>query len=346
MSRPPQSNRAPNPAPDDPVAFTAVVFTAAGQLSDETLTAWLDDPGAFRPADAERIRTHLRQDAASREALDDLHLVVSALGNLPEIEPTRSFALSAQVAHAARPVMTTRPAVRPPTPVAPVVRLQESSVWQARQQRTLRWASAVAAMLLVFVLSVDAFTGDRNDDAISSKNEMFTMGVAAPAGGNAEVVPPSVDQSGGSEGYDAQSTVDDMGMGGGEDTGEGAAPSSGDATGGSETGNDDDTARSMATPATADLEYATGMADETTVPGVAAGSEPEQDMGMGGDAETAAADTMSVAAEPMATAPAAAEPGASVLQLLEFGLALTVLWLLIALVGLPWLRQRATYRRR
>ncbi len=253
MSRPPQSNDPPTPAPDDPVAFTTVEFTAAGQLRDETLAAWLDDPDAFRAADADHIRTHLRQDAASRAALDDLHLVVAALGSLPEFTPTRSFALSAQSAHAARPVVTTRPA---PRPLAPVVQLRESNAWQVRQQRTLRWASAVAAMLLVFVLSVDAFSGDRSSDTTASKDEAITIReAAAPAGGNAEFIPPSADQSSTSEGYGDSPAAD---------TGETAATTRTPAAAAMTK------PRATWPPLTATPpgpDWRAGMADETTVPG-------------------------------------------------------------------------------
>jgi hypothetical protein len=124
--------------------------------ADEVLAGYLDAPEDLEATERAVLEAHLASCTQCKTTLAELRMIVQALSALPEIAPSRSFALTAEmVGDIERYRTVTLPASEPAhTPLEPVV-LQETSVWYARQMRAVRWATAVAALLFVFVLAGD-----------------------------------------------------------------------------------------------------------------------------------------------------------------------------------------------
>lgn len=155
----------------------------------ERLSEYLDasdDPGT---SEREAINRHLTSCQECQTALADLQLMTRTLGALPEREAPRSFAITRDML---------QPAKTPEAP-QPVV-LQESAQWHARNAARIRWATAVAAMLFVFVISADLLTnglsgvGTISDDAaddITSMNfeDQPEGSLGASAGDEPEPIP-------------------------------------------------------------------------------------------------------------------------------------------------------------
>jgi hypothetical protein len=115
--------------------------------SVERLSAFLDDKNDLGIPEREAIAGHLASCQACQTVLTDLQLMVRTLGSLPEREAPRSFAVTRDML---------QPATAPDAP-EPII-LQESAQWHARHAGKVRWATAVAAMLFVFVISADLVT--------------------------------------------------------------------------------------------------------------------------------------------------------------------------------------------
>jgi hypothetical protein len=111
------------------------------------LSEYLDAPADFSSAEREAIEGHLAGCQECQNVLTDLRLMVSTLRSLPEREAPRSFALTPAVLE---PVKT-------PEVARPIV-MQESAQWHARHAPKIRWATSIAAILFVFVISADLIT--------------------------------------------------------------------------------------------------------------------------------------------------------------------------------------------
>ncbi len=133
--------------------------------SVEELSEYLDATPRERTANWQTIEGHLQSCAACRAVLNDLQVMVQMLQSLPEIEAPQSYAV---------PVATDGPATQPAA--SEPIQLQETPQWHIRHAAKVRWATAVAAALFVFVLSADLITnelrpgmsGSDNDDAPAS----------------------------------------------------------------------------------------------------------------------------------------------------------------------------------
>lgn len=132
----------------------------------EILSEYLDQAPELAQAERDAIDRHLTGCEQCQRALNELQLMVRTLGSLPEMEASRSFALTPEALE---------PATAPERP-APVV-LQESARWHARHAGKVRWATAVAAVLFVFVISADLLTNGLRgtDDAATSSGQMEVM---------------------------------------------------------------------------------------------------------------------------------------------------------------------------
>ncbi|HET9016032.1 MAG TPA: hypothetical protein VFN57_10580 [Thermomicrobiaceae bacterium] len=105
-------------------------------VSDAELAAYVD--GEIESVDRRRaIAAHLEECAMCRQTLRELMVLVGALAELPQPEPTRSYRLT--------PAMVPAPA---PLTVP----------WFIRFQPAMRWATAAAALLLVLVVGADVVT--------------------------------------------------------------------------------------------------------------------------------------------------------------------------------------------
>ncbi|MDI3341474.1 MAG: zf-HC2 domain-containing protein [Sphaerobacter sp.] len=132
-------------------------------IPDELLSAYLagdlEDPAA-----AERIERHLAACARCRAALGELRALRHLLRDLPAPAVPRSFALTPDM-------------VRPAKVVA--------GPWFVRFQPALRWASAVAALLLVLVLTADLLVHQTGGDGVAPEASTMSTG-----GGGATGVAP------------------------------------------------------------------------------------------------------------------------------------------------------------
>lgn len=122
----------------------------------ELLGSYLD--GELAPDDAAKLTRHIRSCAACRADLAGLRYLHALLRSVPEVDPPRNFTLA-----------------RPPAPVAP------------RWLRPVRYATAVAAILLLALLGGDLLTvwldqgAAPSKQAISALSVTATPGTAAPA---------------------------------------------------------------------------------------------------------------------------------------------------------------------
>lgn len=150
-------------------------------IDPETIAAWLDEPDDLNAEERAVLEAHLNDCAECQQVAADLRVLVAALAALPEAALPRSFALGPE--HARR--VTAPVARREPTPI------QAASSWYDRQMRALRWATAAAAVLFVFVLGVDLattrFDRSASDDsaAVTSMEQSSSAGADAPAEGDA-----------------------------------------------------------------------------------------------------------------------------------------------------------------
>ena len=111
-------------------------FTADGHPDDELLSAYLAE-AIDDPAVAAAVSAHLATCAACREQIAQLRLITALLAELPAPALPRSFALAGEELQRLRP--------RP---------------WYLRYQPVFRWASAIAAVLLVALLGIDLLAGE------------------------------------------------------------------------------------------------------------------------------------------------------------------------------------------
>ena len=111
-----------------------------GHLSDEVLTAYLDDAPDLTPAARASAEAHLAGCAACRATLRDLEATVALLRDLPQLAPRRSFALTPELVEG-----TARPRREP---VGAGSR-RFAWVWP------VRWASALATLLFAIVVGLD-----------------------------------------------------------------------------------------------------------------------------------------------------------------------------------------------
>ncbi len=109
-------------------------LTADGHPSDELLSAYLAE-AIEDPAVEAAVSAHLDTCSACREQIAQLHAITTLLAELPAPSLPRSFALTREELERLRP--------RP---------------WYLRYQPAFRWASAVAAVLLVALLGLDLLT--------------------------------------------------------------------------------------------------------------------------------------------------------------------------------------------
>jgi anti-sigma factor RsiW len=120
-------------------------FTADGHPSDELLSAYLTE-AIDDPAVEAAVSAHLAACAACREHIAQLRVITALLAELPAPALPRSFALAGEELQRLRP--------RP---------------WYLRYQPVFRWASAVAAVLLVALLGIDLLAGGPEQTATPPK---------------------------------------------------------------------------------------------------------------------------------------------------------------------------------
>lgn len=265
-------------------------------LHPEGLSEYLDGAGLLRASERDAVRAHLADCAECRAVLSDLQAVVASLAALPLPVLPRSFALTPDMLEERDLPQQLEVGQKP-------IDMLATPAWRRRQIALTRYASVVAAVLLVLVLGIDLLTGgsENADQAAFNVPEAFQQtSSSAPA-------PP-------------------------QEPGErNAAPAEGDAT--PPATEDAPAASAEPTPAAAAGAAEDAAATEAT-DDVALSTAPDEDKD-GKEPSTTPADEVTVAPS---TDAQRSEP--DMLRLLQFGLALGLAWLLAALVLLPRISPR------
>ena len=140
---------------------------APGHLSDEVLTAYLDEAPDLTPAARASVEAHLAGCGACRAALRDLGTTVALLRDLPQLAPRRSFALTPDLVEGA--------AGPGREPVRPGSR-RFAWVWP------VRWASALATLLFAIVVGLDA-SGPAPAPQSPTATEVVAVATSTPTPG-------------------------------------------------------------------------------------------------------------------------------------------------------------------
>lgn len=314
--------------PGQPSIGTPGSGSADGHVSPEVIAAWLDTPDDFDATERETIATHIAGCATCRAVAEDLHQVVSALATLPQVSAPRSFSLTRN--------MVEEDASRRETPAgrAPV-RMRETNAWHERRYRAVRWATAVAAVLFVFVLSLDLVTNrldpsaGGDDAAMSVQTEMTTGGAAAEqapedAAGGAVAEEPSDDLRAADE-PDAAEESSEMEIAVAEEETAGQADEAqGDAASTPANAEANEESSTASQPA----EESTGESADTMA---VTESDADEERDASGDADTFAATGQ--------TAQPAVEESSERLRIIQVALALILVWLLAAMIALSRTRR-------
>src|SRR5579884_2217686 len=130
--------------------------TQGPHLDTETLSAYLD--GELRaPDELDRVRAHLASCQSCRRDLAELRTVVQLLGEQSLPEAPRSFRLTPAMA---APAETVEPAPIP---------------WAIRAQPALRRLTALAAVLLVVVVTSDLIVHSRTQGTTAPAQEVTAL---------------------------------------------------------------------------------------------------------------------------------------------------------------------------
>ncbi len=292
-------------------------------VSPEVIAAWLDTPDDFSATEREAISTHIAGCAACQAVAEDLHGIVSALAALPQVSTPRSFSLTREMVVADASQRET-PAVRAP------IRMRETSAWYERQYHAVRWATAVAAVLFVFVLSLDLVTNrldpsrSADDAAMSVQTEMTTGGAAAEqapadaAGGSAAEEPSDDLRIAEEPGADEESSEMEIAESE-EETADQTGAAQGDAAPTPASEATDDESSTALQP---EEEEATAASTDTM-----AVTESDAD---------ADADTFAATGQPEQPA---IDESSERLRIIQVALALILVWLLAAMIALPRMRR-------
>ncbi|HYI16546.1 MAG TPA: zf-HC2 domain-containing protein [Thermomicrobiales bacterium] len=327
-----------------------------GHLDAEMVSAWLDAPDDFSDQDRLAIETHLAGCEQCTQVAAELTAIVRAFQALPLAESPHSFALTPEMAGLT------------PTPTLPPSRLEEPAnlherrlerqsgtpvsayeptPWHERQMSRLRWATAIATLLFVFVFSadllgnIDTSGGDDDDSAMMTDMPQATQASAAEEfASNAEAT--STTSSGAA--MPEEEEADDVARsseetpnpaGAAEDEAAGSGPAATEASGGSQpepttqtTGGEADQEEEEAAPESADVEP-TGDDAETVMTLETAEPEPT-DPAQESDESIAAYSGKDVATE---------DQESNTLQLIELALVIVIAWLVVAMIALPRLRR-------
>jgi hypothetical protein len=320
-----------------------------GHLDAEMVSAWLDTPEDFSEQDRLAIEAHLAGCEQCTQLAAELTAIVRAFQTLPLVEAPHSFGLTPETAGLAR--TPTLPASRLEDPANPHERRLEResrqslpdfgpTLWYERQMSRLRWATAIATLLFVFVFSADLLgnidtSGGDDDDSAMFVERPLTTG-AEQAGASAEMTATSASSAAMPE----EEAADDVARnsaetpnpaGAAEDEAAGSGPAATETSG-------EVAVPTQAAAATGEEEEAPPAADasEPTVTDAETmltieTAEPEQDNTAHQEDQTIAAysgeDTSTENSE------------SNTLHLIELALVITIAWLIVAMIALPRLRR-------
>ena len=102
------------------------------------ISAYVDDRESLTGDEIERVQRLIDENDEARRAYREIQVITGELAHLGQLEAPRSYHLNAEMVGA-------------PEPIA----LQSTAAWYERHAMTVRWATAAAAVLFVFVLGAD-----------------------------------------------------------------------------------------------------------------------------------------------------------------------------------------------
>ena len=312
---------------------------ARGDLPlDALLSAYLDDRESLDAGELERVEALLASDAEVQRAYAEMRVIVGELRGLEPVAAPRSYHLDAEMVGAPEPVSMTA-----------------TDAWYIRHVSAIRWATAAAAVIFVFVLSADLVINGILRDPTSSSNDTSSLpadqsqlveeretaddaALEAPAESDAAGPQEAVPESDASASEDAQVFVaPSQKVEEAEDEGESSAGAADEA----ESGGDADSELPLDVP-TAEIAIAED------------GSEPLEDEAPGDTARTTAAtavgdDDEAAAPEIFAFDDEAASSdddgsGRRLWRIAEFSLVMILALLITALIILPRMARAPTRR--
>jgi len=117
----------------------------------ELVSAYLDDRDSLSGRELEHVERLLEQNQDARRIHAELRAITGGLANLGPVPAPRSYHLDAEMVGAPELVV-----------------MQETTAWYVRHTQKVRWATAAAAILFVFVLGADlalnGLVSDSNGD--------------------------------------------------------------------------------------------------------------------------------------------------------------------------------------
>lgn len=160
----------------------------------ELISAYLDDRESLTSDELAQVERLLEEDPPARQMHAEMDVIRLGLRDLEPIQAQRSFHLDAEMVGAPEPVV-----------------MQETQAWYVRRIETVRWVTAAAAVLFVFVLGADLVLNgvlsgpaDSNETNQAEQAEIMSRqagdnGVTAgdTGAGAAAVEDESADDSGG-----------------------------------------------------------------------------------------------------------------------------------------------------
>jgi|GEM_PF-2355160 len=338
------------------------MFQPDGHLNAEMVSAWLDTPDDFDTDQQLAIESHLADCAQCSQIAAELTAIVRAFQQLPLVEAPRSFALTPEMAGLV-PTPTlpssreaestnlrdrtleqdTRPAARDYPVAYPAV------PWYERQMRVLRWATAVAALLFVFVFSADLLgnvdtSGRNDDDSAAFTDAPFMTSASEPTAASGGAAMPE-DEAAANESEDvARSAAESEESEGDVAEEESAADSAAggelaetEATGGGSSGAAEPTAAleedEQEAPPSVDGDAPLSDDTETMMTTIQTeeADGTEQEALVPQDGPTIAAYNAEQAA--------AEDDESDILHILELALVIVIAWLIVAMVALPRMRR-------
>jgi hypothetical protein len=160
----------------------------------ELISAYLDDRASLSSEELAGVELLLDADPTARQIHAELGVIHAGLRSFDPIEAPRSYHLTAEMVGASEPIV-----------------LQETSAWYVRQAATVRWATAAAAVIFVFVLGADlvlnsVFSGpvDSNDTYQADQSEFVSRQAGEEAAKGAASTQATEDASGGDAGGGAE----------------------------------------------------------------------------------------------------------------------------------------------
>lgn len=223
----------------------------------ELVSAYLDDRESLSSRELEHVEELLEQDRDARQIHAELRAITRGLESLGPVPAPRSYHLDAEMVGAPEPIV-----------------MQETSAWYVRHTEKVRWATAAAAVLFVFVLGAD----------------LVLNGIVSDSNGDQDLFQTDQSEMTGRQADDFDADAGDDGAAVAEDAGEGEeAPSTLMVP---ETSGDSDEAESDMDSDTSDEPIATEAVEES-----ADESDDESEAGDGTDEVTGDADDASPADE-------------------------------------------------